>query len=171
MHDEYNTGGVVAGQHTLTTSEGIPMQNERTANGVVTGRRTLRFGMHKRRAVSVYLPPDLYAWLTVEAKVQHVTLSEHIQRVLRQQQNLRRDLAALAAPQQDAAPVFQVLLERYGEKVSQTMNGAVQQVLQLQAALDLLKTMVVHGARIGLTPKQFSQWEQDVQSTLKGRTV
>lgn len=141
-----------------------------TSNGVVS-RRALRFGMHKRRAVSAYLDPELYDWLTVEAKVHHVTLSEQIQRILREQQNLRKGLATLVAPQQDTAPIFQVLLERHGEKVSQTMNGALRQFLQLQAALDLLKTMVVHGARIGLTPKQFSQWEQAVQATLKGRTA
>src|SRR5215470_18173853 len=106
MPSEYSTGGVVADQHALTTSEGAPMR----------GRGALRFGMHKRRAMSVYLPPDLYEWLTVEAKVQNVTLSEHVQRILRQQQNLRRDLAALGTPQQDAPPAFQVLLERHGEK-------------------------------------------------------
>jgi hypothetical protein len=140
-------------------------------NGVVADQPMIRFGMHRRRAVSAYLDPELYDWLTVEAKVHHVTLSEQIQRILREQQNLRKGLAALAVPQQDTAPIFQVLLERHGEKVSQTMNGALQQFLQLQAALDLLKTMVAHGARIGLTPKQFSQWEQSVQDTLKGRTA
>jgi hypothetical protein len=147
------------------------MSNEHNTNGVVADQPMIRFGMHRRRAVSAYLDPELYDWLTVEAKVHHVTLSEQIQRILREQQNLRKGLAALVAPQQDTAPIFQVLLERHGEKVSQTMHGAVQQFLQLQAALDLLKTMVVHGARIGLTPKQYSQWEQAVQDTLKGRTA
>jgi hypothetical protein len=137
---------------------------------MVADRHPFRFGVHKRIAVSAYLPPDLYEWLRVEAKVHHVTLSEQLQRILRQQQNLRKDLATLAAPQ-DAAPVLQVLLERHGEKVSQTMDATVKQVAGLQAALDLLKTMVAHGARIGLTAKQFSQWEQDVQDTLKGRTA
>ncbi len=133
---------------------------------------TLRFGMHRRRPISAYLPPDLYEWLEVEARVHRVTLSEQVQRILRQQQHLRKDLATLVEPQQqDAAPVFQVLLERHGEKMRQTMDATTKQLTVMQTALDLLKTMVAHGARIGLTAKQFSQWEQDVQNTLKGRTA
>jgi hypothetical protein len=138
------------------------------ANGVVPHPK-LRFGMHRRVPVSTYLDPELYEWLVVEAKVHHITISEQVQRIVRQQQNLRKDLAALVEPQ-ETTPVFQVLLERHGEKVSKTMDGAVKQLARLQTALDLLKTMVAHSTRMGLTPKQFSQWEQDVQDTMKGRS-
>ena len=51
------------------------------------------------------------------------------------------------------------------------MDATVKQLVGLQTSLDLLKTMVAHGARMGLTPKQYTQWEQDVQDTLKGRTA
>jgi hypothetical protein len=125
--------------------------------------------MHRRVPVSTYLDPELYEWLVVEAKVHHITISEQVQRIVRQQQNLRKDLAALVEPQ-DTTPVFQVLLERHGEKVSKTMDGAVRQLAVLQTALDLIKAMLVFGMKALLNPQRFSQWEKDVQDTIKGRS-
>src|SRR5215813_5332744 len=139
-----------------------------TPTNAVVSHPTLRFGMHKRRAMSVYLAPELCDWLTVEARVQRITMSELVNRLLQQQRNLRKDLAALPETR-GAAPLFQTLLEQHGEKVSRTMDATVKQLAGVQSALDLLKTMVAHGARLGLTPKQYSQWERDVQDTMKGR--
>jgi hypothetical protein len=104
--------------------------------------------------------------LLIEAKVHHLSVSEQVRRLLRQQLNLRRDLAAVTT-EQDGLPVFQVLLQEHGEKVSKTLDAAISQIMALTKQLDLLKTMIAVAVQTGLTAQQNSEWEKKVRELMR----
>ena len=84
--------------------------------------------------MSIYLDPELCDWLTVEARVQRITMSELVNRLLHQQQTLRQDLATLPEAQ-GVAPLFSDALRaarregqphdgRHGEAIGRSPNVA-----------------------------------------------
>ena len=124
----------------------------------------IRFHAHKRIARSVSLNPDVHAWIEREAALHRCSFSEAMNRLLVAQLDLREQLSAL--PETDTngqTPLFAVLLERHGEKVSKTVDQAVGGLARIEDRTALLEEMVKRFAEAAMPPPRFKQWELDIQ--------
>lgn len=116
----------------------------------------LRWGGHTRRQHNVSFRPDLYAWISREMVLGGLSFSEVVNRELMKQRNLRDQLAGLTSTEgEQQMPVFHVLLEQHGQKVSKTVDRVAREIGITQA-------MVEAFARIAMSPEQLSQWEREV---------
>ncbi len=137
------------------------------ANGVVS-RPRLRLRSHLQVKQTIRLHPELYEWVRREAAVHNVTISEQVNRALSQLWHLRKQLSALTSTDQEV-PLFQTLLQEHASKMTALIEGAVKTMGKGADSLDLLKAMLVFGVKALLDPRRYSQWEQEVQATMKGR--
>jgi|SoiMethySBSTD1v2_1073268.scaffolds.fasta_scaffold1031472_2 hypothetical protein len=132
-----------------------------TGNGMES--QPLRWGRHKRVQHCVSFVPDLHDWLTREMVASKLSFSEVVNRELKKQHDLREQLSALTGKDaEEQTPVFQVLLEQHGQKVSKTIDGAVKQIGEQNSALKVIGAMVEMFARIAMSPEQFNRWERGV---------
>src|SRR5262249_8236837 len=143
--------------------EGDAMERNSTHTGNGMEPQPLRWGRHKRVQHCVSFTPDLHDWLTREMVASKLSFSEVVNRELQKQHDLRAQLAALTGKNAwQPTAVFQVLLEQHGQKVSKTLDGAVQQLGEQHRALKVLGAMVDMLARIAMSPEQFTRWERGV---------
>lgn len=112
--------------------------------------------MHRRIHTTFHIDPDLHLWIVQEARRTRISTSEFANRVFAQQKDVRQGPAANGADTQS-------------EKLLKTLDTIANMQDNLLASLDLLKTMIWHGVRLLVDTKRFSQWEIEVQETLKGR--
>jgi len=104
----------------------------------------------------VSFDPELERWISREQVAGGLSFSEVVNRELKKQHNLRQQLSGLTSIDgEQQTPVYQVLLEQFGQKVGRTVDGAMRDITVVQA-------MVAAFAEIAMSPEQFSRWERTV---------
>ncbi len=132
----------------------------------------VRFGAHRKQQRSVSLAPDLDAWVLQEAKLARCSVSEMINRLVAQQHDLRQQLAALAETQpQEHAPLFHVIMERFGAQLCRSLDGLAGEIQQAYGELNFLKAMIdrsthelMHATTPGDAERRYERWILGVQS-------
>ena len=114
------------------------------------------WGGHKRVQHCVSFDPELERWISREQVAGGLSFSEVVNRELKKQHDLRQQLSGLTSIDgEQQTPVYQVLLEQFGQKVGRTVDGAMRDITVVQA-------MVAAFAEIAMSPEQFSRWERTV---------
>ena len=138
----------------------------------------LRFGAHTRVQRSVLLSPDVDAWVAQQARRARCSFSEMVNRLLGQQLDLRRQLAAIEeAGTNGHPPLLQVLLEQHKEALSRSLDSLVGEVRKTRGALDFLKAMIdrsTHELLATTAPREeverrYERWIAGVKSLLQGQ--
>ena len=146
--------------------------------GVKREPARVRFGAHTKVQRSVSLSPAVDAWVHKEASLSGCSVSEMINRLLSQQLDLRRQLAAVVEGGTDErAPLLQVLLEQVRESLCQAIDGLAGEVRKTRTSLDFVKAMIdrsthellAAAAPSGDVERRYDRWIGEVQSLMQPR--
>jgi hypothetical protein len=138
----------------------------------------VRFGAHTKLQRTIFLTPELDEWVRREAAQRHCSVSAMINRLLGQQLDLRRQLAAVAEPDTNGhPPLLQVLLEQHKEVLSRSLDGLAGELRKTRGALDFLKAMIdrsTHELLATVAPREeverrYERWIAGVKSLLQGQ--
>lgn len=138
----------------------------------------VRFGAHTKIQRTIFLTPELDEWVRREAGQRRCSVSEMVNRLLGQQLDLRRQLAAIEeAGPNGHPPLLQVLLEQHKEALSRSLDGLAGEVRKTRGALDFLKAMIdrsTHELLATTAPREeverrYERWIAGVKSLLQGQ--
>ena len=131
---------------------------------------TFRLRSHTRVPRSVQLEPELDRWIEGMSTLWGCSLSEAMNRLLKEQMQLREQLGGTFATERGeedgTSQVVHVLLERFKEDICRGMDRLGEEVSKVKSNLYLLQSMHDRHAAIALGGQKYDAWRTSVQELL-----